>query len=148
MKASELAGLQLIARDACGEEIFVSDPASPAPPRSILIADDNESVRRVLVEFVRLAVESEVLEAANGIEALRIVKHQRPDVVLLDLTMPGLGAYETIRQMRMLDPHIRIIVITGDGSEETEREVEYLGVELLVKPVHLRALDVLFGRAQ
>jgi DNA-binding response OmpR family regulator len=67
--------------------------------------------------------------------------------VLLDLTMPGLGAYETIRQMRTFDPHLRIIVITGDGSEETEREVEDLGVELLVKPIGLQALDALLGRA-
>jgi CheY-like chemotaxis protein len=147
MMPGELTGSQRIARDACGEEIFVSDPARPAPPRFILIADDNEHVRRMLAEYVRLTKESEVLEAANGIEALRIVKDQRPDVVLLDLTMPGLGAYETIRQMRTFDPHLRIIVITGDGSEETEREVEDLGVELLVKPIGLQALDALLGRA-
>jgi CheY-like chemotaxis protein len=78
---------------------------------------------------------------------LWLVKHQRPDVVLLDLTMPHLGGYETIRHIRKFDPRIRIVVITGDATEQTRREVEPLGLELLVKPFDLRALDVVFGRA-
>jgi CheY-like chemotaxis protein len=113
----------------------------------VLIADDNEDVRRVLVDYVTM-IESEVLEASNGLEALWIVKHHRPDVVLLDLTMPRLGGYETIRHIRKFDPRIRIVVITGDASEQTRRAIEDLGLELLVKPIDLRALDALFGRAR
>jgi hypothetical protein len=83
MIRSELAGLQMIARDAYGEEILCPTQL-PRPSPSILIADDNENVRRVLVEYVRLIMESDVvLEAANSIEALRIVKDQRPKVCCL-----------------------------------------------------------------
>ena len=113
---------------------------------SVLIVDDNEHVRQVLVEYVTM-IEREVLEASNGLEALWIVKHQRPDVVLLDLTMPRLGGYETIRHIRKFDPRIRIVVITGDAREETRREIEGLGLELLVKPLDIRALDALFKGA-
>jgi CheY-like chemotaxis protein len=125
----------------------VPDAAPPIRPRSVLIADDNEDVRQVLVDYVTM-IESEVLEASNGLEALWIVKHHRPDVVLLDLTMPRLGGYETIRHIRKFDPRIRIVVITGDASEQTRRAIEDLGLELLVKPIDLRALDAIFGRAR
>src|SRR4051794_2910258 len=78
-------------------------PKETFVPRCVLIADDNESVRQVLVDYV-ITTESEVLEASNGLEALWIVKHQRPDLVLLDLSMPRLGGLETIRHIRKFDP--------------------------------------------
>ena len=124
-------------------------PEAPPPSRpvnSVLIVDDNEQIRQLLVEYVTM-IEKEVLEASNGLEALWIVKHQRPDVVLLDLTMPRLGGHETIRHIRKFDPGIRIVVITGDASEETRHEIERLGIEILVKPIDLRALDALFKKA-
>lgn len=120
--------------------------APPIRPR-VLIVDDNEDVRRMLVECVTTVIQSEVLQASNGLEALWIIKHHRPDVVLLDLTMPRLGGYETIPHIRKFDPSIRIVVITGDTSEETRREVDRLGLELLMKPFSVRALAALFGRA-
>lgn len=125
-----------------------SDPPTHSHPHSVLIADDNESVRRVLVDYVTLVMETEVLEASNGVEALRIVEHQRPELVLIDLAMPSLDGYETIRHIRKFDPRIRVVVITGDTSEETRREVGRLGVDLLVKPFDFRALDALLGRVR
>jgi CheY-like chemotaxis protein len=111
---------------------------------SVLIVDDNENVRRTLLEYAQM-VGSQAWEASNGLEALWIVKHHRPALVLLDLTMPRLDGYETVRHIRRFDPRIRIVVITGDASEQTRREVERLGLELMVKPIDLRALDALFG---
>ena len=119
------------------------DALPPTRPSTVLIVDDNEDVRRLLVDYATM-LESEVLEASNGLEALWIVKHRRPELVLLDLTMPRLGGYETIRHIRKFDPRIRIVVITGDATEQTRREVGRLGLELLIKPIDLRALDALF----
>jgi CheY-like chemotaxis protein len=122
--------------------------AVPPPRRhsSVLIVDDNEHVRGVFVDYVTL-MGSEVREASNGLEALGMIEQNRPDLVLLDLKMPRLGGYETVRLIRELDPRVRIIVITGDISEETRCDVERLGLELLLKPIDLQELDTLFARS-
>lgn len=115
-------------------------------PRSILVVDDNDKVRQLLVDYVT-TVGSEAFEASNGLQALWIVKQRRPELVLIDLTMPRLGGYEAIRHIQKFDPAIRIIVITGDLSEETRREVRGLGIEMLEKPFQLHVLDRMLGRS-
>jgi two-component system response regulator YesN len=102
----------------------------------------------MLFDYVTLIMDGQALEASNGLEAIGIVKRQRPDVVLLDLTMPGQTGYETIRHIRELDPRIRIVVMTGDTSAGTRREVERLGVEFLAKPLDFRVLDAVLGRTR
>jgi CheY-like chemotaxis protein len=112
-------------------------------PRSVLVVEDNRELRQTILDYAT-AVGCEAWEAGNGLEALWIVKHHRPTLVLLDLTMPRLDGFETIRHIQKFDPAIRIVVITGDASETTRQRVEALGLELLVKPFHLRELDPLF----
>jgi len=124
----------------------MADAGLRARPRSILVVDDNEKVRQVLVDYVS-TIGSEPLEASNGLQALWIVKQQRPDLVLLDLSMPRLGGFEAVRHIQKFDPSIRIIVITGDLSDETRREVERLGLEMLEKPFAFHVLDRMLGRA-
>jgi CheY-like chemotaxis protein len=87
-----------------------------------------------------------VWEATNGLEALWIVKHQRLELVLLDLRMPRVDGFETLRHIRRFDPSIRIIIVTGDVSDETRRRVEDLELELLSKPFTLEALDAMLDR--
>jgi DNA-binding response OmpR family regulator len=112
----------------------------------VLIVDDDNAVRQFLVDYVT-TMEGQALEASNGLEALWIVKHQRPDLVLVDLTLPRVGGYETIRHIQKFDPTIRVAVITGDGTEQTRRDVERRGLELLTKPFDLQALNALFGKS-
>src|SRR5262249_26520999 len=119
---------------------------SRVPPlaRSVLIVDDEPGIRELIVEYVKSSG-AEAWEASNGLEALWVVKHQRPQLVLLDLTMPRLDGYETIRHIQKFDPSIRVVVITGDATETTRQRVAALGVEVLLKPIDLQALDALFG---
>ena len=112
--------------------------------RSVLIVDDDDDVRQMIADYVKTAG-SEAWEASNGLEALWVVRHQRPWLVLLDLMMPRLDGYETIRHIRKFDPSIRIIVITGDVGDATRQRVADLGVALIVKPIDLRSLDAIFG---
>ena len=65
--------------------------------------------------------------------------------MLLDLTMPRLDGFETIRYIKKFDPSIEIVVVTGDASEATRRRVEELGLGLLIKPFQLHELDSLFA---
>jgi CheY-like chemotaxis protein len=110
----------------------------------VLVVDDDDALRRTIADYAR-GRGLTVWEAANGLEALWVTKHERPSVVLVDLRMPRLDGYETIRHIRKFDPAIRIAVITGDVSDATRERVAGLGLALLVKPFELRALDALLA---
>lgn len=82
--------------------------------RTILIVEDYEDVRGML----KILLESEhfdVLEAATGAEALTAVRNGRPDVILMDLALPGFDGFETIRRIRKIDgfQNTPIIVLTA-----------------------------------
>ncbi|MGR6542306.1 response regulator [Paenibacillus tundrae] len=88
-------------------------------PIRILLADDHAMVRRGLHVF--LSTQSDMLvvgEASDGQEALQQAAELKPDVVLMDLHMPVLDGIETARQLRVLTPSIRIIVLTSFSDQD------------------------------
>jgi DNA-binding NarL/FixJ family response regulator len=82
-------------------------------PARILLVDDHESVRRG-VRTLFADNDSLVVcgEAKNGTDAIRMVSDLSPDVVILDLTMPGLTGFQTAAKIRQIAPSIRIIFFT------------------------------------
>src|SRR5258705_11392290 len=86
----------------------------------VLIADDDADVREVLVESFRNAG-FDVLEAANGLEALLCVKRDRPDAVVLDLMMPRLGGVEALQPIHPFNPGSRGVVGTRGLDSERHR---------------------------
>ena len=106
-------------------------------PTSILIVDDEANIRLM----VRTALESEgytIQEAANGREALKIIEHEQPDLVVLDLSMPvldGTGMLKEMKQMT-LEHRPRVVVLTAYGSIAAAVTATRLGaVDFLEKPV-------------
>ena len=93
--------------------------------RTILVVEDYEDVRGML----KILLESEdfhVLEAATGAEALTAVKNGHPDVILMDLALPGFDGFETIRRIRKIDgfqntPIIVLTAYSGQSIYETAR---------------------------
>jgi DNA-binding NarL/FixJ family response regulator len=82
-------------------------------PARILIVDDHEIVRKGVRTVFANNDSFEVCgEAQNGMEAIRMVGELSPDVVILDLSMPGMNGFETAAQMRQIAPSIRIIFFT------------------------------------
>jgi DNA-binding NarL/FixJ family response regulator len=82
-------------------------------PTRILIVDDHEIVRRGVKTLFTNNDSFEVCgEAQNGMEAVRMVSELSPDVVILDLSMPGMTGFETAAKMREIAPPIRIIFFT------------------------------------
>jgi DNA-binding NarL/FixJ family response regulator len=81
--------------------------------RTVMLVDDHsvvrEGYRSVLGKQPGLRV---VAEAADGVEAYRLLKEVRPDLVIMDLVMPGIGGIETIRRIRQWDRNVRILVFT------------------------------------
>jgi two-component system, response regulator YesN len=88
----------------------------------ILIVDDNANIRHLLHSFVESNTGYKVCgEAENGSEALEKAKKLRPDLVLLDLTLPGMTGTETATALKLELPHVKIILFTfhADGVNQS-----------------------------
>ncbi|MBI2832223.1 MAG: response regulator transcription factor [Chloroflexi bacterium] len=85
----------------------------------VLIADDHVIVREGLRSLLQAQPDIEVVgEAADGEEAVRKTEELQPDVVLMDITMPGMSGLEATRQIRKDNPNVKILVLTMHESDE------------------------------
>ena len=85
--------------------------SSPKSKGCVLICDDEGGIRDILVRLVRREG-YDALEAADGITALAVIRQQSPDILLLDIRMPGLDGVEVVRRARQLTPDLPIVMIT------------------------------------
>lgn len=83
-------------------------------PLRVLLADDHAVVRKGIHEFLEDDGEIVVVaEAANGVDAVRLVGEQRPAVAVLDVQMPGMNGIEATRQIKAAHPEIRVLILTA-----------------------------------
>jgi DNA-binding NtrC family response regulator len=103
--------------------------------KTILIVDDEQSVR----ESLRMILDYEgydVATAENGGEALESASSAHPDLVLLDVKMPGMDGIEVLQKLRAMEKNIPVIMISGHGTIETAVEATRLGAfDFLPKPL-------------
>ncbi|MBW1667137.1 MAG: response regulator [Deltaproteobacteria bacterium] len=106
----------------------------------VLLVDDEEEFIKTLAERIKMRdLKSDV--ALNGEEALKFVDNQAPDVMVLDLKMPGIDGMEVLRRVRKAYPEVQVIILTGHGSKKDEEEARRLGAfQYLQKPVELEKL--------
>jgi serine/threonine protein kinase len=114
--------------------------ADPDAPRRILVVEDEEDLRKA-VGFGLSSEGYQVLNAANGREGIRAAMEKSPDLVLLDVTMPGLNGFDACRELRQRGFLAPIIMVTG-RAEEIDRVVglEIGADDYLVKPYSVREL--------
>lgn len=106
---------------------------SPIMSNGILIVDDNGSIRRLLRNFVETNTHFKVCgEAENGAEALRMAKGLRPDLVLVDLTMPGMSGTETATALRRLEPRPKIILFTLHADGVNKELASVFGIDVVL----------------
>ena len=109
----------------------------------ILVIDDEPAVCEVVTEVLELAGIDSIV-AGNGQEGIDIFKesYDKIDLVLLDLTMPGLSGEETFMQLREIDPEMRVIVSSGHSRHQTSATFGGIdGVDFLPKPYDFVALQ-------
>ncbi|OGE23796.1 MAG: DNA-binding response regulator [Candidatus Dadabacteria bacterium RBG_19FT_COMBO_40_33] len=88
-------------------------------PIRILLADDHTLVRAGICSLIKNMEGTEVIaEAGDGREALRLVRTHRPDVVLMDVAMPGLNGLEATARIAKKFPHVRVIILSMHINEE------------------------------
>jgi NarL family two-component system response regulator LiaR len=123
--------------------------AAAPPVTRILVVDDHPVVRRGLAVAVLASAAYDVVgEAGSGEEAVRLFAALRPDLVLMDLVMPGMGGVAAIRAIRALDPEARILVLTNyPEGELVEAALQAGALGYHLKGVDLGALADAIGQA-
>ena len=97
-------------------------------PIRVLIVDDHAMVRRGLATFLRAYPDLELVgEAADGEEAVAQCDRLKPDVILMDLLMPGMGGAEATRAIRAQWPRTQVVALTSFGESERVREALQAG---------------------
>ena len=114
---------------------------------SVLIVDDEPSILQSLGGL--LSDEGfEVITASNGYEALKIIDSESPDLVLLDIWMPGIDGIDTLKEIKKENPFIQVIIITGHGTIETAVRATKLGAfDLIEKPLSIDKVIVAINNA-
>lgn len=107
----------------------------------VLLVDDEENFVRTLAERMSMR-DAGATVALNGEEALQMVSAgEVPDVMVLDLRMPGIDGMEVLRRVKKAYPRVQVIVLTGHGTEKDEEEARRLGAfEYHKKPVDIDIL--------
>ena len=106
----------------------------------ILVIDDEPTVRELMGRLLRRQGYDVVL-AESGEKGLELFRGEHPDVVVLDLKMPGMDGLEVLQQVRSLNPDQPVIMLTGAGTPEKEHQVHALGVsEFVAKEFSLHLL--------
>lgn len=112
-----------------------TSPSSPNAP-TILIVDDSRVSRLVARQYILgLHADWTVVEASNGEEALAKAPEVRPQLVLMDVNMPGMGGLACAEQLRKLLPDAHISLLTANVQDATRARAGEIGVGFMEKPI-------------
>ncbi|WP_425144856.1 response regulator [Deinococcus sp.] len=118
-----------------------SDFQTPPKTMRLLLADDQTLVRQGLMRLLALAHDIELLtEAADGEEALALIRLLRPDIVLLDVRMPRLSGLEVLRTLRAEGNAVPVVLLSTFSDEATALSGLRLGAPFLLKDVDFEVL--------
>jgi CheY-like chemotaxis protein len=111
-------------------------------PRRILVVEDNPLNLKLVRDVLQVAG-YEVIEAQSGEDGLRVAKENPPDLVLMDLQLPGIDGTETLRRLRLdgLGPDVPVVAVTAFAMAEDRERATLAGFDGYVeKPISVRAL--------
>jgi DNA-binding response OmpR family regulator len=106
----------------------------------VLLVDDEETFVQTLSERLKMRdLKNDTVY--DGEQAIEFVDENEPDVMVLDLKMPGIDGMEVLRRVKKKYPNIQVIILTGHGTDRDEEESRRIGVyDYLKKPVEIEEL--------
>lgn len=128
--------------EAVERSIMARRPAKPVRyPGPVLLVDDEPELLRTLKDFLEIRGSS-VITAASGEEAVAVLRHAAPTLVLLDIKLGGMDGLLTLKKIKELQPHVPVIMATAVEDQELMTQAFALGAyEYLLKPYNLAALQ-------
>lgn len=113
--------------------VYASDVSMTQNLKSILIVDDNAFIRAGLRELFNREADFEVCgEAENGKEAIAKAEQLRPDLIVLDLSMPVMSGFDAARVLKRLMPSVPLIMYSAFGDVAAEHQAHIIGVSEVV----------------
>lgn len=119
-----------------------------SPKKTILIADDSQTMRAMLVSTIESLGDFHIVEASSGFEALRLLPREKVDLILTDINMPDINGLELISYLRNNANYVDIpvIIISTEGSQKDIEKGRLLGAnEYLIKPIDHAKLQTLIS---
>jgi len=112
------------------------------PAKSVLIVDDNAFIRQALCELFERESDFEVCgEAENGKQAIEEAQRLRPDLIVLDLSMPVMNGFDAARVLKRLMPTVLLIMYSAFGDRVAEHQARLIGIsEVVSKAEHASVL--------
>src|SRR5215831_14772693 len=93
----------------------------------ILVVEDYEQFRRFVCSLLQQRPEFQIRQASDGLEAVQKAEELQPDLILLDIGLPGLNGFEVARRVRKLSPAAKIVFVSQESSSDVAREAFGLG---------------------
>ena len=118
---------------------------------SVLVVDDAAFMRMRIKQMLEANGHSMVGEAMDGVEAIEKFAELKPDVVILDITMPGMNGIEALKRIKVLNKDAKIIICSAMGYQELiAKAIEEGAKEFIVKPFEaeqlMAAIDKVVGK--
>lgn len=119
-------------------------------PVKVLIVEDNK-INQLLAKVIvgRIAPNAQILEAANGLEAVQVYSREKPDLILMDIQMPLMNGYEATQRIREIEQDVRVPIIAltaGTVKGEREKCLEAGMDDFLTKPIVEKSISLLFDQ--
>lgn len=101
----------------------------------VLVVDDSQTSRKILINYIGKMGFAVVAEAANGLEAIKKYRTAKPDITLLDIVMPGMDGLATLKKLREINSDAKVIMVSAMDDELSIKKAIQAGAKsFLAKP--------------
>jgi len=113
------------------------DTFNPTRPVSVLIVDDELMMRKILRLIMHEMGFSVDAEASSGHAVMPIINKQQPDLVLLDINLPGTDGLDLLRRITAEHSYIKVVMISSEASQDKVKEaIDHGAADFIAKPFH------------